>query len=1205
MNKILFIVLILSLHFQIFSQEQKSSLLWEIKHEKSQKTSYLYGTMHISGKLAFHLGEEFFEAIQSTDAVALESNPIIWLDEIFNSPYASDYLGKYGFEYQTYKGFYQEAFKITIPDNKNLSNAISNDHYLSNWMLYRENKSKIDFEEDTFLDLFIYQAGTKNKKPVYSLEDFSQTTHFSKMGSMPDKEKKEFDAWYEKMTEKKNAYDLIQDAYRNKNIFLLDSLHSQINSVNFIKYMLEIRNQIMADKIDSLILKENTSLFIGIGAAHLAGNVGVIEMLKEKGYSLRPVPTTIKDDTKLKKEAFDKKKVKIEYNKLFESDLFSVKIPGSMYETPTNAEYQRQFFSPELTNGAYFQIKLISTYAYLSLTNQNDYLEKIDSILFESIPGDIVQKKSINKNGFKGIDVINKTKTGNFQRYQFYLTPLNLFIFKMGGKDSFVSDFGDGFFNSILLKEVENNWVNFTPLKNDFEVNLPNYNNIKGNTKITSLYNHIEIEAYDKTDESFYFIKRNSLHDSNYIEEDEFELNRLAKMFFKNIEIDTFETNIIEDSKFPTALAYAQTKDSNYIALKIIIRGPFYYLLGNVSNSYKESNVLFDSFKFNVFKYQFEFKEIIDSAYLFKVNSNYLNPNIYDNIYLDAEKIRSDNLNKVKEDNSFKSFNINRYYYSENYERIIVNLYKFHDYAEYENIDSLWSSEIRLFSKKNSLVTHSKKSYTKNDYHFLDAEFSDTNSCRIILTKYILKEGLLYTLITNIDTIEKPSKFIETFFNTFEPLDTTVGKSIFEDKSKMFLKNIYSEDSLTKEHAFESIKTYIKFDDEDVEEMFNVINNYKFSEKHIEVKSQMISDLGKIDDKRIIPFLVDLYPKVQDTAMYQIAILKALGFQKSKKSYETFVKLLEQDVPLSSNKWGSSSLYYPFYDSLELSKYIFPNILNFTFIEEYKSPTYNLLAHLVSENKIKGKEYSKNYSQILREAKIELKSQISFEQSEATKKSTSYNYNTYKNKGNNVLVNYSIMLIPFYNKSNVQEFFLRLYQIKDLKVKTDIFCELTKKNIKLPNDILNELAEDLVNRNYLFEKLSDIKRPELFPEKYKNQNLMIESLLYNSNFNLEKDSMQFISKHLVTVKDNSGYVYFYKSKKEKDDDWELDYAGIQPENLDEINIDKTVFEKGKKIEKHKTIDEIINEYLESIEIIGRPRAKVFNNNSNEWDFWFY
>src|SRR5690606_27391659 len=125
--------------------------------------------------------------------------------------------------------------------------------------------------EDTFLDLFIYQAGTKNKKPVYSLEDFSQTTHFSKMGSMPDKEKKEFEAWYEKMTEKKNAYDLIQDAYRNKNIFLLDSLHSQINSVNFIKYMLEIRNQIMADKIDSLILNENTSLFIGIGAAHLAG----------------------------------------------------------------------------------------------------------------------------------------------------------------------------------------------------------------------------------------------------------------------------------------------------------------------------------------------------------------------------------------------------------------------------------------------------------------------------------------------------------------------------------------------------------------------------------------------------------------------------------------------------------------------------------------------------------------------------------------------------------------------------------------------------------------------------------------------------------------------------------------------------------------------------------------------------------------------
>ena len=218
-KKSLYSILLIAFSFSAFGQKKYQSLLWEITGNGIEKPSYLYGTMHISGRLAFHLGEEFFEAIESTDAVALESNPIIWLDEIFASPYADDYLGKYGFKYQTYKGFYQTAFGLTVPDNKNLSAAISGDHYLSNWMLYRENKSKLDFQEETFLDLFIYQTGLKSGREVYSLENFSQTTHFSKMGSMPDAEKKEKDAWYEALTEEKNGNELITEAYRNKESF--------------------------------------------------------------------------------------------------------------------------------------------------------------------------------------------------------------------------------------------------------------------------------------------------------------------------------------------------------------------------------------------------------------------------------------------------------------------------------------------------------------------------------------------------------------------------------------------------------------------------------------------------------------------------------------------------------------------------------------------------------------------------------------------------------------------------------------------------------------------------------------------------------------------------------------------------------------------------------------------------------------------------
>ena len=1201
--KLFFSSLILLFSITTYAQKSQKSLLWKITNENTNKTSYLYGTMHISGRLAFHLGEEFFDAIEEVDAVALESNPIIWLDEIFASPYADDYLGKYGFRYQTYKGFYQSAFELTIPDNENLTKALSGDHYLSNWMLYRENKSKLDFQEETFLDLFIYQAGLKSGKKVYSLEKFSQTTHFSKMGSMSDPEKKEKDAWYEKMTEEKSGNDLIKEAYRNKDVMLLDSLHSQVNSDNFMKWMLEVRNDIMATRIDSFIQKENTSLFIGIGAAHLAGKNGVINFLREMGYTVEPMTTTITDKAKAKKEEYDKRKRKIEYTNTFESELFSLKIPGKMYETPSGAYYQRQFFSPELTNGSYFQVKLLSTYSYFSKTKQANFIEKIDSVLFESIPGDILSKKAITKQGFNGIDILNKTTTGNYQRYQIILTPLNIFIFKMGGKDSFVKDSGDGFFDSIKLKPISDNWTSIQSIKNDFEVKVPDYYSIKGNQKITSLYDHVELEAYDKKDKNYYFLKRASLYDFSFIEEDKYELNRIADQFCEGLDIDSVEVTYADDTEFPTAFGSTLTADSNYLSLKVVIRGPFYYLLANVSPTQKQSNPFFESFKFNNWTYRFDFENKVDSTLYFTTKSNYLYPTIYTDLYTKAYDIRQENLKKTKEDNSFKSYDEERVYYSENFERISVLMYKFHDYAEYEHIDSLWNNEIKIVSRKNKLILRNKTTKEEDGMYFMEAEFSDTNSCRTIKSKYILKHGAMYSLLTTADTIEKPSLFVQNFYDNFKPLDTLIGVSIFEDKSKRFFDAIHSSDSLTKEHAFESIKSHIKFDKEDVEPLMDAITNYNFPAKHIETKKQLITDLGKIDDKRVLPFLVDLYPKVEDTAMYQIAILKGLANQQTKKAYEAFNKLLDYDIPLSSSKWGISYLFYPFYDSLSLSKEIFPDVLNYSFVDEYRAPTYRLLSSMVRKNKIKGKDYKKHYKQILREAKIELKSQISYEQAEQGKKKGRYYYSSYKNKGNDLLVNYTTLLMPFYKKSAVQDYFLKLKKVQDYIVRTDIYVLLADRGIDVPSSVWEELAADNTNRNYLYKRLEKYELLNLFPSKYKTQNLMVESLLYDKGFDVEKDSMEFVNKFEITVQNKTGYVYFYKSKGEKDDDWELDYVGLQPSDTTQVNTSKFIREKGIEIEKHKTINEIIEEELESIQLEGHYRAKKRSSGNDYGWFW--
>lgn len=64
------------------------------------------------------------------------------------------------------------------------------------------------------------------------------------------------------------------------------------------------RNILQAVAIDSII--KITSLFAGIGAAHLPGERGVIELLRQKGYTVRPIPMSKRDA--VQKDEIEKEK---------------------------------------------------------------------------------------------------------------------------------------------------------------------------------------------------------------------------------------------------------------------------------------------------------------------------------------------------------------------------------------------------------------------------------------------------------------------------------------------------------------------------------------------------------------------------------------------------------------------------------------------------------------------------------------------------------------------------------------------------------------------------------------------------------------------------------------------------------------------------------------------------------------------------------
>src|SRR5687768_649373 len=94
------IVFCFSAQSQVRSKIKKyPSLFWEISGNGLKKPSYLFGTMHVSSKIAFNLSDSFYLAIKNSEVVALETNPETWQEDMNNFDMGSFDYGYAGLDY--------------------------------------------------------------------------------------------------------------------------------------------------------------------------------------------------------------------------------------------------------------------------------------------------------------------------------------------------------------------------------------------------------------------------------------------------------------------------------------------------------------------------------------------------------------------------------------------------------------------------------------------------------------------------------------------------------------------------------------------------------------------------------------------------------------------------------------------------------------------------------------------------------------------------------------------------------------------------------------------------------------------------------------------------------------------------------------------------------------------------------------------------
>lgn len=269
--------------FYFISHFLQAQLLWEISGNGLKKPSFLFGTMHIGDDRVYDFGDSLMSKFNTCEAFAgemvLNQNMMFEMLKHMNmagDTTLSDLLSESEYKFVKKHIDSKMGFMAMMADRlKPIFTSV----------MLSEQKNQTSGRRIP-IDLHFQQIAKEKNMGVLGLETFEEQIQAFNGIPLKVQAKMLFDALKNNDKDKNEMENLI-NLYHSQNIDSLYRLtNSQLsNDVNL--QLLTIRNIKMAGRADKLMQKK--ALFIGIGAAHLAGKEGVISLLKQKGYKLRPI----------------------------------------------------------------------------------------------------------------------------------------------------------------------------------------------------------------------------------------------------------------------------------------------------------------------------------------------------------------------------------------------------------------------------------------------------------------------------------------------------------------------------------------------------------------------------------------------------------------------------------------------------------------------------------------------------------------------------------------------------------------------------------------------------------------------------------------------------------------------------------------------------------------------------------------------------
>jgi hypothetical protein len=268
-------------------QVNEKTLFWEVSGKGLERPSYLYGTIHIQDKKVFAFDPVVMEKFDQAEAYAME---------IKVNPEDMDSI---------------KTLQL-LPEGKTIKDLMSDEDYEllaekfqehtgSHIVMYQRVKpffiaaaygqAGMPKDMPQALDHYLQAKAAEEGKEVIGIESILDQLHAIDRAMSYEEQADELIE-----SVKKDDSVLTNNMARTLRLYLSGDIdhmaamqkRDSTISEKFVQEMIVKRNHHMADRLDEIFQGRQT--FAAVGAAHLGGPEGVLQLLREKGYKVKAIP---------------------------------------------------------------------------------------------------------------------------------------------------------------------------------------------------------------------------------------------------------------------------------------------------------------------------------------------------------------------------------------------------------------------------------------------------------------------------------------------------------------------------------------------------------------------------------------------------------------------------------------------------------------------------------------------------------------------------------------------------------------------------------------------------------------------------------------------------------------------------------------------------------------------------------------------------